>query len=242
MNYWLNRIPYLIKENLLLTVIASHLKHRDRKPFRKILPVVSIEEIAGTPIPEIINNEFEDGNISGYELECICKIVKKFNPAAIFEIGTFNGRTSLNMAANTSEETKIYTLDLPPDEISKTRLRIKSGEKKFIDKEISGIRFSGTRYEKKITQIYADSAKYDYSRFINAMDLVFIDGSHSYEYVVNDTNIALQLLRNGKGIIIWHDYGWNEVIQALNEFYLEDRRFLNIKNIAGTSIAFIQFG
>jgi len=51
----------------------------------------------------------------------------------------------------------------------------------------------------------------------------------------------MKLLRNGKGIIIWHDYGWNEVVQALNEFYHEDTRFANLISIAGTSFAFIKF-
>jgi len=241
MKYWLKRVPFLIKEKLLLKEIASHINHKDRKLFQKIIPLISIEEITENTIPEIFLNEFEDGNISNYEIECICRIVKIFSPAAIFEIGTFNGRTSLNMAINIGTESKIYTLDLPQKFISKTKLRIKSGEIKFINKEISGKQFIGTPYEKKIIQIYADSAKYNYSQYLNTIDLVFIDGSHSYEYVINDTKIALKLLRNGKGIIIWHDYGWNEVVQALNEFYQKDRRFLGLKNIAGTSFVFIKF-
>jgi len=241
MKYWLKRIPFLIREKLILKEIASHIKHQDRKIFPRILPLVSIEEITENITPEVILNEFEDGNISNYEIECICRITKKYSPAAIFEIGTFNGRTSLNMAANIGLESKIYTLDLPQKHISNTKLRIKSGEKKFINKKISGTQFIGTPYEKKIIQIYADSAKYNYSQFLNTIDLVFIDGSHSYEYVINDTKMAMKLLRNGKGIIIWHDYGWNEVVQALNEFYHEDTRFANLISIAGTSFAFIKF-
>jgi len=241
MKYWLKRISFLIKEKLVLNEIASHIKHKNRKSSPKILPLVSIEEITENTIPEIFFNEFEDGNISNYEIECISKIVKKYSPDAIFEIGTFNGRTSLNMAINIGQRSKIYTLDLPQKYISKTKLRIKSGEMKFIKKEISGKHFIGTPYEKKIIQIYADSAKYNYSHFLNTIDLVFIDGSHSYEYVINDTKIAMKLLRNGKGIIIWHDYGWNEVVQALNEFYNEDKRFLELKNISGTSFAYIKF-
>ena len=241
MKYWLKRIPFLIKEKMLFKEIASHVEHKDKKKYPKILPLITIEEIVGNTKSEIFSNEFEDGNISNLEIDCICRIVKKYNPAALFEIGTFNGRTSLNMAANMSPESKIYTLDLPQKSISETKLRIKSGEKKFINKEISGKQFIGTPYEKQIIQIYADSAKYDYSEFINKIDLVFIDGSHSYEYVINDTKIAINLLRNGKGIIIWHDYGWNEVIRALNEFYNDDARFSNLKNIEGTSFGFIRF-
>jgi predicted O-methyltransferase YrrM len=241
MKYWLKRIAFLIKERLIFNEIVSQIKHKNGKFFPKILPLVSIEEITENIIPELILDDFEDGNISNYEIECITRIVKKNNPSAIFEIGTFNGRTSLNMAINIGLSSKIYTLDLPKKYISKTKLRIKSGETKFIKKEISGKQFIGTQYEEKIIQIYADSAKCDYSKFLNSIDMVFIDGSHSYEYVINDTNVAMKLLRNGKGIIIWHDYGWNEVVQAINEFYTEDKRFLELKNIKGTSFAYIKF-
>lgn len=240
MKYWFKRLSYLIREKTVFSVLTSHFKHIKKKQFPKRLPEISINEIVGHTDFIISNDKFEDGNISNLELECICKIVKYLDPKKIFEIGTYDGRTTLNMAANTSPETNIYTLDLPKDEVSKTKLRIKSGEKVFIDKPASGVRFIGTPYEDRIFQIYSDSAKFDYSEFTNKMDFVFIDGSHSYEYVINDTHIAYQLLRDKGGVIIWHDYGWNEVIQALNEFYQKDARFKNLKNIKGTSFAYLK--
>lgn len=172
------------------------------------------------------------------ELRCIAKIVKFHQPGTIFEIGTFDGRTTLNMALNAPNAT-IYTLDLPREEMCKTELRIKKADLTFIDKDISGARFIGTEYGKRITQIYADSAKYDYRPMYNDIDLVFIDGSHAYDYVVSDTLNALKLLRNEKGVIIWHDYGWREVIQALNEFYTNNKSFAGIRNIANTTLAYL---
>ncbi len=240
-NYWLKRIPFLLKENLIFRETLSQIKHIGQKSFPNFLPTVPIEEITKDIPCELVDNKFEDGNISEYETECICRIVKSHNPSAVFEIGTFNGRTSLNMAANMSPDSLLYTLDLPQTEVTKTKLRIKSGEKKFIEKPASGMQFSGTPYEKMIIRLYADSAKNDYSPYLNKIDLVFIDGSHSYEYVINDTKVALKLLGNGKGIVIWHDYGWNEVMRALNEFYTKDPRFSKLKNIAGTSFAYINF-
>ena len=243
MKYWLNRILFLIKKNLLFEVLKSHFQHKKQHQFPMILPLISIDEIVGmdTKSFKVIKEEFEDGNISSFELECICKIVKNLNPKRVFEIGTYNGRTTVNIASNTSAESHIYTLDLPKDEMSNTMLRIKSGEKKFIYKSISGTYFIGTEYESKISQIYSDSAQFDYTELNNSMDFVFIDGSHSYEYVVSDTKIAMKLLRNGKGVILWHDYGWNEVIQALNELHNSDVRFKNLKNIKGTSFGYIKF-
>jgi predicted O-methyltransferase YrrM len=237
--YWPKRILYLIKNNLLFREIASHLKHSRHSNPEKILPVVSIRDLTDDSRPKMAEQEIKDGNVTLLELECISKLVKYFKPDSIFEIGTFDGRTTLNMALNAAG-TKIYTLDLPKSEMSNTGLRIKSGDKKFISKEISGSRFIGTEHETNITQIYADSAKFDYTPYENKMDFVFIDGSHSYEYVLSDTRHAMKLLRNGKGVILWHDYGWREVVQALNEYYENDPLFKNLKNIENTSLAILQ--
>lgn len=239
MKYWLKRLLYLIKTGSLFKVLPSYLAGSKKRKYEKIIPEKNLYEITGKVNFITVNNEFQDGNISPYELECICSIVKHTQPKNIFEIGTFNGKTTLNMAANSCNDTKIYTLDLPKSEITNTKLRIKSGERAFINKQQSGTQFIGTPYEKMITQIYSDSAKYDYSKLNNTIDLVFIDGSHSYEYVINDTHVAMKLLRNGKGIVLWHDYGWNEVIKALNEFYENDERFKNMVNIKGTSIVML---
>jgi hypothetical protein len=144
------------------------------------------------------------------------------------------------MASNCSHEAKVYTLDLPKDKLYSTKLPIvpgDKGDKMFIDKEISGSRYLGKDCERKIIQLYGDSATFDFSPFFNMMDFIFIDGSHSYEYVLNDSKQALKLLRNGKGVILWHDYDlWGGVTKALDKLYLEDRKFKGLKHIEGTSM------
>ena len=53
-----------------------------------------------------------DGNMAPHELETVASIVATVKPKRIFEIGTFDGRTTLNMALN-APDAQIYTLDLP---------------------------------------------------------------------------------------------------------------------------------
>ena len=181
-----------------------------------------------------------DGNVSMPELMSINRAIGFHKPINLFEIGTFNGRTTLNMAANCSKKSKVYTLDLPKEQLNSTNLPIAPGEKAFIDKEVIGSNYLGTVYEKKIIQLYGDSATFDFSRFNNKINFIFIDGSHSYEYVLNDSKKALSLLKNGKGAIMWHDYGgWIGVTKALNELYLKDERFKDLKHIHGTSLAYL---
>jgi len=236
MNYWMRRIVFLLRNGLFLSTLRSHLKAKDRGACEKLLPVVSIESITGGCTADLLEEQYADGNVTLRELGCIARLVKFHQPARIFEIGTFDGRTTINMARN-AEHAEIFTLDLPKEDVSNTRLRIKKGDITFIDKDVSGARFIGTKYEKRIKQIYADSAACDYTPLENSIDLVFVDGSHTYDYVVSDTHNALRLLRKQGGVIIWHDYGWSEVIKALNEFYRRDPFFANLKNIEDTSLA-----
>ncbi len=72
-------------------------------------------------------------------------------------------------------------------------------------KVISGERFLNTPQQSIITQLWGDSATFDFSPYYNSMDFVFIDGAHSEHYVKNDTEKALQLIKKSGGIIVWHD-------------------------------------
>ena len=72
------------------------------------------------------------------------------------------------------------------------------------------------------------------------MDFVFIDGSHAKDYVKNDTEIAIKLLRDNKGVLLWHDYGvWKDVTNVLENYFLSDSRFKNMKNIYGTTFIYL---
>lgn len=158
------------------------------------------------------------GNVTERELAILAKLVRHFQPEALFEIGTFDGRTTLNLAAHAPGEARVYTLDLPRAELSRASMELLPAEKSFVDKEASGTRFQGTSFAGRIQQLYGDSATFDYSSYQGGIDFIFIDGSHAYDYVLKDTETARKLLRNGKGVIVWHDYGvWDPVTEALDE-------------------------
>jgi predicted O-methyltransferase YrrM len=184
----------------------------------------------------------EEGSLATVEVVFINKIIKSLNPKRLFEIGTFNGRLTVNLAANSAADAKVYTLDLPRDKLVSTKLPIVAGDRKFINKKVIGSRYVGTDYGKKIIQLYGDSATFDFSPYYNSIDFVIIDGSHSYKYVLNDSKIAIKLLRNGKGIILWHDYDspmWPGITIALNELYLNNNKFKSLRYINGSSLVYL---
>lgn len=212
------------------------------KHMKKLIPRINLEELIPKELEiKIKEPKKVDGNVTLLELKIICELIKFYNPKTIFEIGTFDGRTTLNMAANSSPETKVYTLDLPKSKINTTKFKLYKGSKfsddTYIQKDVSGIRFLSTIYTNKIKQIFGDSATFNFKRYNKKMDLIFIDGSHAKEYVQNDTRKALLMCKDKKSVILWHDYGvWDGVTKTLNDLYLHDKRFSNIANIKGTCL------
>ena len=206
-----------------------------------IIPKTDVFELFGSDTAQYEGvYECGFGHTTEFELKVISKLVKKFKPNRVFEIGTFQGRTTLNMALNTDENATIITLDLPGKDLNSTAISIEKGEVRYVDKEISGERFIGHPMARKIIQIFGDSATFLFDDYKHSIDLAFIDGSHAYEYVLNDSNKVMSIIRPG-GLIIWHDYtNWEGVWTALNELYKSDPRYSNIKHIGGTSIAILQ--
>lgn len=126
-------------------------------------------------------------------------LTKVFSPKVVFEIGTLHGYTALLFALNTPEEALIYTLDLPPNE--KPSLKTTIVDELHIQLHAQGKEYLYQTHPlgKKVKQLYGDSARVDFSPFNGKVDLFFIDGAHSYEYVRSDSLHALECIRRGGG-------------------------------------------
>ena len=185
-----------------------------------------------------------DGNVRLSELALLA-LAAAGAPAGseILEIGTFDGRTALNLAINAQSGVSIATLDLPADQPS--ALAIEQSERRYVDKPAPGARLRSCgnpwrTYAERVVQLRGDSATFDWSPHLGRAGLVFVDGSHAYDYAKKDSETALRLARPG-GIVLWHDYGvWPGVTQALEE--LEAARGLGLVNISGTSLVFWRAG
>jgi len=155
---------------------------------------------------KMFNPSFTHGEVSTYELFCIGSLVAIFKPRSIFEFGTYQGKTTLNLALNAPDAT-VYSLDLPVEgfEVNKEVVRYEK------DLLIEGKRREVGRYFKDrnadIVQIFSDSMQFDPTKFHERIDFIFIDGSHIRKYVRKDTENALIMLRKGSNkIILWHDF------------------------------------
>jgi hypothetical protein len=111
----------------------------------------------------------------------------------------------------------------------------------YVDKLESGSRYRNTDVASRIEQLYGDSGTFDFGAYYDRIDFVFVDGSHTYEYVINDSLHAMRMLRAGKGLVVWHDYSrWDGVTRALNELRQKEPFFAGLSWIAGTSLAVLK--
>lgn len=202
----------------------------------KKLPTVSLESI----FPGVLGHTARleravpklRGNLTADELCVVALVCQHVRPRSVFEFGTYNGRTTLNLALNTAAETQIYTLDLPTP-----------GQTEFVtDKQDDPLQLGGqsgqyyrqSKVSQKIKQLWCDSAHFDETPYRESMDLVFVDASHTYEYVRNDSAKALGMIRKG-GVILWHDYcvWYPGVARCLHELSAKH----TIVHIEGTYLA-----
>jgi predicted O-methyltransferase YrrM len=204
------------------------------------LPSISWKKCTGRRVIKIWEPDKANGNIRISELAFINLVASNLEDGTnIFEIGTFDGRTTLNLAFSSPKKCNIFTLDLKPE--MDTEYSLEDGERHMVEKEMSGGRIEEYRQSynsitTKIHQLFGDSAKFDFSPYYNSCSFIFVDGSHAYDYALSDTRQALRMVKKG-GVIIWHDYGiWGGVTKALEE--IESKEKMGICNIDGTSLAF----
>jgi predicted O-methyltransferase YrrM len=178
-----------------------------------------------------------EGGTSDVEAWMLAVLAKRAH--RLFEFGTCTGKTAYLWARNAPADARVTTLTLPPEARSAyrsdaaddpedtTNALSESGYTTFL--------YSGTPVEGKIEQLFGDSKALDVARWAGRCDLVFVDGSHAYSYVVSDSEKALQLAAPG-GLVLWHDYAGPRhakgVFRALNE--LAQR--LPLVRIEGTTL------
>jgi predicted O-methyltransferase YrrM len=159
-------------------------------------------------------------------------------PKVIFEVGTFDGYTSLHLAMNAGPDAQVYTLDLPV-EGANPELRTTWVDVRHIEQhaQMRQYLFDGRPEAKNITCLFGDSATFDYEPYAGKVDLFFIDGAHSYEYVRSDTLNALRCSHKGS-IIAWHDFGRTGV-NGVSKWLMQFSREHEIYSVPGGSLAYM---
>jgi predicted O-methyltransferase YrrM len=172
----------------------------------------------------------------GVDLVSLCAMCRILQPKVIFEIGTLYGSAALHLAGN-SPDAEVYSLDLGPSEQPLLSTTLVDDDHVRLHSQARRYHFTGRPEERRIHCLQGDSAKFDFEPWTRKVDLFFIDGAHSYDYVRNDTLKALLCCHPGS-IVAWHDYGrvgLNGVSKWLHEFRDQGRE---IYRVPGGSLAY----
>ena len=212
----------------------AELRHhvaRDAWTIAKRFAAEGVVNIEKREVPCFVE-EVVTGYLDDHQRMLLAALARRTGARTFFEIGTNRGRTAWTVAAN-NPELEVFTLDLPATPAGE----LGSDDERFlIGTEACGEAFRGSPEAARITQLWGDSMSFDFSPYAGRMDLVYVDGAHTYEYVRSDTGHALEMLSRA-GTIVWDDYGSNPGVYAwLNE--LAPTLDRPVHHVFGTRMAF----
>jgi hypothetical protein len=148
------------------------------------------------------------GGTSLLETFLIIAAMRIVDARRVFEFGTFLGTNTLNMALNTPEDARIFTLDLGVDHVAEaTQLSEDALLTRTHLASDAHLDFSGSSVAGKIERLFGNSVSFDFLAWKNSIDFLFIDGGHDSMTVRSDTENAFEIARKGEAsCIFWHDY------------------------------------
>jgi len=148
------------------------------------------------------------GGLTILEMTVIMAALRVVEARQVFEIGTFLGSTTLNLALNIPDDGKVFTLDLDEQHAGEVRQDVADAPLTGIHlASKSSLDFIGSPVEHKIKMLTGDSTKFDFSPWHGSVELVFIDGGHDFDTVKSDTENAFRLANKDRlSCVLWHDY------------------------------------
>jgi predicted O-methyltransferase YrrM len=143
----------------------------------------------------LANNWFHHINLDNY----------KNKPINYLEIGTFYGANILSVANSYGlhYDSKLYCID--PWEDYDDYPEYKNEQPSIYNSFLKNIENSGAKEKIIINRGYSNN---EIPKFENDFfDIIYIDGNHEPEYVLEDAVLSFRKLKKG-GIMIFDDYGW----------------------------------
>ncbi|HOO99618.1 MAG TPA: class I SAM-dependent methyltransferase [Bacteroidales bacterium] len=158
------------------------------------LPTVDLCELFPCFSETVHNYTYLDGTSLPVDIMLLKSLARQYERCAYLEIGSWRGESLSNIYEVTDDCTSVT---------------LSEAEMLQIGKNINYAKVHGifTKNLKDLKTIEQNSRSFDFGSLNRKFDLIFIDGDHSYEGVLNDTRKTLSLRRNSKSVIVWHDYG-----------------------------------
>ncbi len=96
---------------------------------------------------------------------------------------------------------------------------------------------------KNVVLLDLDSRKLNYDLLFQNVELIFLDGNHTYDFVKIDSEKALSYMKKrGSGTIIWHDYWkpqpWIGVMDYVDQFIAPNYEMIKIGGMVACRFKF----
>jgi len=135
------------------------------------------------------------GIASQKQAEFLYRLVNKFSPKTIVELGTSVGLTTLYLS-RANVKSKIYTIEGCPN-------LFQYSKKQFVSYKAQNIFSINGNFDSEFPKILSK---------IESLDFLYIDGNHTYSSTINYFNMALGK-KNPHSIFVFDDINWNEDMQ-----------------------------
>ncbi len=129
----------------------------------------------------------------------------KNKPINYLEIGVFHGANVLSVANSYGlhNDSKLYCID--PWEDYEDYPEYKNKQTSIYQSFMNNVENSGAKHKLVINRGYSNT---EIPKFENDFfDIIYIDGNHEPEYVLEDAVLSFRKLKKN-GIMIFDDYGW----------------------------------
>jgi hypothetical protein len=194
------------------------------------IPTKRYEDVVRSPYKNgaIVRDDFPGFKEDYLVVHCL---IRRYQPKRIVEIGTSTG-TGTNVICKAmgirrfwfNSDRKVISIDVPPGTDSKIIYPGDSPEDGHPHKAGLDCRFP---YQ----QLFGDSQNFDFSPCY-PVDAWFIDGKHSYPYVMRDSEQALE---SRPKLIMWHDLQIEEVYKAVCDV-MESRPEYDLYRVGDTRV------
>jgi predicted O-methyltransferase YrrM len=159
------------------------------------LAQTSFIELFGGINDTIVPFMFLDGGSLPTDLALLRALARQFKDCTYFEIGTWRGESVANLSPLARY---CVTMDLPDEE-----KRASGMSHEYIQQHAVL-----SKHLENVRHLKANSFHYDFTEPGQKFDLIFIDGDHHYEAVLNDTKKVFAHLVHKDSIVVWHDYAY----------------------------------
>lgn len=147
-------------------------------------------------------------HLTSAEKRKLFELASKLKSGYAVEIGSFIGASACFISAGLGEGSKLLCVDTWENDA------MSEGRRNTKDEFDHNTHY----FQEKIIKIqgYSTAVKEQILAITNKLDLLFIDGDHSYEGCKADWDLYIDMVKSG-GCVIFHDSGWAEGVKRVIE-------------------------